>query len=155
MGVMSEGVASGGLRRAASKASAILLLLSVAAGCASTLNPATGQRQYTSLSQADEQKIGAQEHPKVLKEFGGVYDDPEISGYVAQLGGRLAANSELPNQKWTFTVLDSPIVNAFALPGGYIYISRGLMSLANSEAELAGVLGHEIGHVTGRHTAQR
>ena len=155
MGLVSASAVNGGFVRAASKAAAILLAAGLTAGCASTVNPATGQRQYTSLSQADEQKIGAQEHPKVLKEFGGVYDNPKISGYVAELGGRLAANSELPNQKWTFTVLDSPIVNAFALPGGYIYISRGLMSLANSEAELAGVLGHEIGHVTGRHTAQR
>ena len=155
MGGDSKHVVWGRLAGVTLKTAAILLALGLSAGCASTVNPATGQRQYTSLSQADEQRIGAQEHPKVLKQFGGVYDNPKIGGYVAQIGGRLAANSELPKQKWTFTVLDSPIVNAFALPGGYIYISRGLMSLANSEAELAGVLGHEIGHVTGRHTAQR
>lgn len=128
---------------------------SALAGCAQTVNPATGQREVTALSREDEQRIGDQEHPKILKAFGGVYDDPKVTGYVAQIGGRLAANSELPNARWTFTVLDSPVVNAFALPGGYVYVTRGLIALANDEAELAGVVGHEIGHVTGRHTAQR
>ncbi len=127
----------------------------VLAGCAQTVNPATGQREVTALSRADEQRIGDQEHPKILKAFGGAYDDRGVTGYVAGIGGRLAANSELPNAKWTFTVLDSPVVNAFALPGGYVYVTRGLVGLANDEAELAGVIGHEIGHVTGRHTAQR
>ncbi|MGE0255023.1 MAG: M48 family metalloprotease [Alphaproteobacteria bacterium] len=122
---------------------------------ACSVNPATGQQMFSLMSPEEEQRVGAEEHPKILAQFGGAYDNPKIAAYVQQLGARLAAVSEIPNQKFTFTVLDSPIVNAFALPGGYVYISRGLMAVARSEAELAGVVGHEIGHVVARHTAQR
>lgn len=122
----------------------------------STVNPATGKKEFTPfMSPSDEINVGRQEHPNVVKEFGGVYDDPKVGGYVAAVGGRLAANSEMPDLEFTFTVLNSPIVNAFALPGGYVYVTRGILSLFNSEAELASVLGHEIGHVTARHTAKR
>ena len=121
-----------------------------------TTNPATGQRELTPfMSPAEERRIGAEEHPKMLARFGGVYDDIDIGEYVAGIGGRLVKNSELPDLEFRFAVLNSQEVNAFALPGGYIYVTRGLLALANSEAELAGVLAHEIGHVTARHTAQR
>ena len=132
----------------------LLGLGGMAAGCST--NPATGERQFTGLmSTEQETQVGAQQHPEILQEFGGPYDNPAIQDYVNRLGQRLAANTEREEVKYTFTVLDSEIVNAFALPGGYVYISRGLMALANSEAQLAGVLGHEIGHVTGRHSAER
>ena len=114
-------------------------------------NPATAQN----TARGQDSAIGAQEHPKILQTYGGVYDEPKVSGYVATIGGRIAANSEQPKSSFRFTVLDSPEVNAFALPGGYVYVTRGLVSLANSEAELASVLAHEIGHVTARHSAQR
>lgn len=135
----------------------------VALGCAALLalgacstNPATGEQSFTAfMSPQDEVRIGSEQHPKILEQFGGALDDPEIGGYVATLGARLAAVSDRPDINFTFTVLNSPIVNAFALPGGYVYISRGLMALANNEAELAGVIGHEIGHVTARHSAER
>ncbi len=136
------------------RAAAIALTL-VAAACAQTKNPATGRSEYTTLSPKDERAIGAREHPKILKAYGGAYGDKELAAYVNRIGQKLAKQSELPNIKWTFTVLDSPVVNAFALPGGYIYVTRGLTALANDEAELASVLGHEIGHVTARHSAQR
>ena len=124
-------------------------------GCTTT-NPATGQSEFTPLmTPAQEVQVGAEEHPKIIKRFGGVYDDPQVGGWIAQVGGALAANSELPDLAFTFTVLDTDQVNAFAVPGGYIYITRGLIALANTEAEIAGVLAHEIGHVTARHTAQR
>lgn len=126
---------------------------SFCAGCA--VNPATGDQQVMLMSADEERQIGAAEHPKILKEFGGAYEDPKVSGYIAAIGGRLAAATELPNQKFTFTVLNSPIVNAMALPGGYVYLTRGLLALAQNEAEAAGVIGHEIGHVIARHTAAR
>lgn len=133
----------------------VLAVLALAASGCST-NPATGESAFTLfMPPSDEIRVGAQEHPKILERFGGVYDDPEVGGYVAEVGGRLVANSEMPSFPFTFTVLNSPDVNAFALPGGYVYVTRGLLALANSEAELAGVIGHEIGHVVARHTAQR
>jgi predicted Zn-dependent protease len=132
---------------------AIAGLGSFCAGCA--VNPATGDQQVILMSSDEERRIGAIEHPKILQEFGGAYDDPKVSGYIAAIGGRLAATTELPGQNFTFTVLNSPIVNAMALPGGYVYLTRGLLALAQNEAEAAGVIGHEIGHVVARHTAAR
>lgn len=133
----------------------LLLLASLAlGGCA--VNPATGEQSFTGfMSPAQEAKIGRQEHPKILKQFGGAYDDRKVVDYVVGIGRALAAKSEMPNLEFTFTVLNTEQVNAFALPGGYVYVTRGLIALAGSEAELAGVIAHEIGHVTARHTAQR
>lgn len=107
------------------------------------------------MSTKQEQAIGQSEHPKLLAEYGGAYKDDKVASYVAMVGGRVLQTSETPNQPFTFTLLDSSVVNAFALPGGYVYISRQLLALMNDEAELASVLGHEIGHVTDRHTAKR
>jgi len=130
-------------------------LIAVLAGCL-TRNPATGDQDFTPfMSPDDELKVGAQEHPKILEQFDGVYGDPGVTGYVAEVGGRVAAKSEIPATQFRITVLNTPEMNAFALPGGYVYITRGLMSLMNSEAEMAGVLAHEVGHVTARHTAKR
>jgi predicted Zn-dependent protease len=99
--------------------------------------------------------LGSREHPNLLKEFGGTYNDDRVSGYVASIGGKMVSNSEVPTEPFTFTLLNSKVVNAFALPGGYVYISRQLLGLMNDEAELASVLGHETGHVTDRHTDKR
>ena len=131
-----------------------LLLLAMLGACATA--PGTGRTIFTGgLSEAGEADLGRKEHPKVLAQYGGAYDDPELNAYVSSVGNLLVQTSELPNLRFTFTVLDSPIVNAFALPGGYVYITRGLLALAENEAEMAGVLAHEIGHVTARHTAER
>jgi len=128
-----------------------LLLLSACA-----VNPATGERQFTALLPAEQEaSLGAEEHPKILAEFGGAYEDPELQAMLDRLGQRLAAGTERPEVSYTFTLLDSDVVNAFALPGGYVYVTRGLLALANSEAQLAGVVGHEIAHITARHTAER
>ncbi|NQV44493.1 MAG: M48 family metalloprotease [Rhodospirillales bacterium] len=133
---------------------AVLLLMGGVVACA--VNPATGERRFTAfMSPEDEKRIGADEHPKIIKQFGGAYDEVQISAYVAQLGTALVKVSELPDDPFRFTVLDSDQINAFALPGGYVYVTRGLIALAENEAELAGVIGHEIGHVTARHTATR
>lgn len=124
-------------------------------GCFDT-NPATGRSSFTGLMSVDDDiRLGRQEHPKMVKAFGGTYDDPKLNDYVTNMGNRLAQFSEYPQFPYQFTILDSPIVNAFALPGGYVYISRGLLALASNEAELAGVLAHEIGHVNARHSAER
>ena len=150
-----------GLRRAAAAPAILALGLALAAaaplalgGC--SVNPATGEEQFTALmSPEEERRIGAQEHPKLVQALGGLYDDPALQHYVAALGRRVQQTSEQPEPPFTFVVLDSPEINAFALPGGYIHVTRGLMALANDEAELAGVIAHEIGHVTARHSAER
>ncbi|MFO0996008.1 MAG: M48 family metalloprotease [Alphaproteobacteria bacterium] len=130
-----------------------LCLLTLVPACST--NPA-GRTAFTGLmSSSEEARLGAEEHPKIVAEFGGEYDDPKVRDYVKSIGQRLVPNTERANQSWTFTVLNSDIANAFAIPGGYVYITTGLMALANNEAELAGVMGHEMGHVTARHTAER
>jgi predicted Zn-dependent protease len=131
---------------------AALLMAGLVGACAT--NPATGKKMFSLVSEEEEAQMGLQAHPGILAEYG-VYDDEELSAWVQNLGRKMALRSELPDLDWTFTVLDSPVVNAFALPGGYIYITRGLMAHADSEAQLAGVIGHEIGHVTARHSAQQ
>ncbi|HEV2149209.1 MAG TPA: M48 family metalloprotease [Longimicrobiaceae bacterium] len=121
----------------------------LAAGCA--INPVTGQRQLALISESQEIQIGQQAAQEVAQSLGLVNDDA-LQAYVQRLGARLAAASERPGLPWTFRVVDDPTPNAFALPGGYIFITRGMMNLMDSEAELAAVLGHEIGHVTARHS---
>ena len=128
----------------------ILILIS---NC--SVNPSTGKNEFTIMSEEEEDKIGKKEHPKIIKSFGGIYKNEQLQNYVESLGEFLVNTSELPNKKFTFTILDTPIVNAFALPGGYIYLTRGLIYLCQNEAQLAGVIAHEIGHVTARHTAKR
>jgi predicted Zn-dependent protease len=135
----------------------LLLLVSVVLGTpACTTNPATGESSFTAfMSPDDEKRVGAQEHPKLLQQFGGSYDTAELSAYVNGVGQSLARFAEVQDVQYSFTVLDDDDINAFALPGGYVHVTRGLLALASNEAELAGVLGHEIGHVTARHAAQR
>lgn len=129
------------------------LILPVLSAC--TTNPATGRQQFTGLmSPQQEVSVGASEHEKVVKQYG-LYPDQAVQAYVNQIGQKLLTGTENTGVQYKFYVVDSEMVNAFALPGGYVYVTRGLMALANSEAELAGVMAHEIGHVTGRHSAER
>jgi len=124
-------------------------------GCVST-NRATGDTSFTGLmSLQDDIELGRREHPKLVKQFGGEYENPRLQSYVTRLGERAAAYAEYQEFPYRFTIVNSPIINAFALPGGFVYISRGLLSYASNEAELIGVLSHEIGHVNARHTAER
>lgn len=127
-----------------------LLAAAVLAGCAK--NPATGNRELMLVSESQEIQMGQQYDKEVIASIG-LYPDPALQRYVQDLGLRLAATSERTKLPWTFRVVDDPAVNAFALPGGYIYVTRGILANLNSEAELASVVGHEIGHVTARHTA--
>lgn len=130
------------------------LAAALLAGCATVTNPVTGQRELTVMDERSEIAEGRKAHEVVLQDYG-VYASPRLQAYVNELGQRLAKQSHRKNLEWHFTVLDSPEVNAFALPGGYVYVTRGLMAYMESEADLAGVIGHEIGHVTARHGAQR
>ena len=129
-----------------------LLLLLLLCGCAT--NPVTGKQDLVFMSEQDEIKLGQQANQEVLQQYN-IYNDPELQSYVQYVGSRVAAKSHRPDLNYQFTVVDSPEVNAFALPGGYIYITRGLMAYLNTEAELAAVLGHEIGHVTARHAVRQ
>lgn len=117
-------------------------------------NPATGERQLMLVSEGQEIRMGQQADPEIMAHFG-LYPDSGVQRYVRGVGEVLAAASERPNLPWTFRVLDDPTVNAFALPGGFNYVTRGIMVHMNSEAELASVMGHEIGHVTARHSANQ
>jgi len=127
------------------------LLVSTAA-CA--VNPATGEREFSLVSEEQEIAMGREADPQITASLG-LVENEDLQEYVSDLGLRLAAVSERPDLPWSFKVVDDPIVNAFALPGGFIYVTRGILAHFASEAELAGVLGHEIGHVTARHSASQ
>jgi predicted Zn-dependent protease len=134
---------------------AAVVCLSLLCACGSAvLNPVTGQTEMSAMSEEQEVAEGVKGHQQVLTEYA-VYPNPAVQEYVNALGQRLAAQSHRSQLQWHFTVLDSPEINAFALPGGYVYVTRGIMAYMESEADLAGVIGHEIGHVTARHGAQR
>lgn len=133
---------------------AIALIMGVLQGCAN--NPARGGKTFTGgLSTAEEVRIGRESHPQIVAQFGGEYGSPDLRKYVESIGQFLAQTSERRDLSYKFTILNSEIVNAFAMPGGYIYISRGLLALADNEAQLAAVLAHELGHITALHHAER
>lgn len=117
-------------------------------------NPATGGASVVMSSTSGEAATGKKMYEDIVDK-GGVYDDPELQAYVDKIGRRLLAQSNMADRDFTFTVVDSPDINAFATPGGYVYINRGLLAFLDNEAELAGVLGHEIGHVTARHSGRQ
>jgi predicted Zn-dependent protease len=125
---------------------------SLAVAC--SVNPATGERQLTLISEAQEIEMGREADQEISASLG-LYPDESAQSYVSALGKELAAKSERPDLPWSFKVVDDSIVNAFALPGGFIYVTRGIMAHLNSEAEQVADLGHEIGHVTGRHSVER
>jgi predicted Zn-dependent protease len=132
--------------------SKLIAVTIAAAATACATNPATGRKQLMLVSEAQEIAMGKEADQQAVAAYG-LYSDERTQAYVNGLGQRLAKASERPSLPWSFKVVDDAAVNAFALPGGYIYVTRGIMAHLRSEAELAGVLGHEIGHVTGRHSA--
>jgi len=117
-------------------------------------NPVTGKNEFMLLTESDEIKMGAAADKDVVQMYG-LYEDQAILDYVDKIGQKMAKISHRPHLKYEFKVMNSPVINAFAVPGGYIYITRGILAYLNNEAELAGVVGHEIGHVTARHSAQK
>ena len=139
------------LNRIAPVALALLLL----AGCGTpVVNPVSGRTERSVMDEPTEIAEGRKAHEQVLAEYGALAN-PQLQAYVNEVGQKLARQSHRSQLQWTFTVLDSAEINAFALPGGFVYITRGIMAYLDSEADLAGVIGHEIGHVTARHGAQR
>ncbi|MFT4570317.1 MAG: putative Zn-dependent protease [Hyphomicrobiaceae bacterium] len=124
----------------------------VTSGC--SVNPATGRRQLSLVGEASEIALG-RDNDKSVRAQMGLYNDEELQVWIQQIGKSVASRSERPDLPWTFRVVDDPAINAFALPGGYIYVTRGILAHFGSEAELVSVLGHEIGHVTGRHAVAR
>src|SRR5687767_101561 len=133
-----------------------LRITAITTVCSATLvacatNPVTGRRQLALISESQEINMGRQGSVEVEQSIG-LVQDQALQEYVQRVGATMAAVSERPQLPWQFRVLDDAQPNAFALPGGYIYITRGLLGLMDSEAELASVLGHEIGHVTARHS---
>ncbi len=142
------------MRRIRRSAAATLLVATAVSGGGCARNPATGEQQLSLISENQEIQMGQQEDQAVQASIG-VYDDAALQRYVSDLGKKLAATSERPDLPWTFRVVDDPSVNAFALPGGFVYVTRGLLTHLTSEAELAGVMGHEIGHVTARHSVNQ
>jgi predicted Zn-dependent protease len=133
------------------RSGAVFVLAAILA-CAT--NPATGKKELMLVSEGQEIALGQQEDQKAVASFG-VYDDPALQDYVAQLGHSIAERAERPNLPWTFRLVDDSAVNAFALPGGFVYMTRGILAYLDSEAELAMVMGHEVGHVTARHSASQ
>lgn len=130
-----------------------LSLLVLVAGCAT--NPVTGERDFVLIDDTQEAALGAQYAPDMAKEYGGRYPDEALQSYVSEIGHKVAAVSHRPEAKYSFTVLDSDVVNAFALPGGPVFITKGLLGRMGNEAQLAAVLGHEVGHVASRHGARQ
>ena len=130
------------------------MLVVCAAAIACAVNPVTGKRELAFISEAQEIALGRELDAQVRQEMG-VYPDDNLQRYIEELGLQLARRSERPSLPWTFAVLDSPAVNAFALPGGFIYVTRGILAYMENEAQLVAVLGHEVGHVTARHSVQQ
>jgi predicted Zn-dependent protease len=117
-------------------------------------NPVTGRTELMLLSEQDEIAMGQSTDPQVVQTYG-IYENPELASYIGKLGRSMGNISHRPQLAYEFKVMDSPVINAFAVPGGYVYLTRGILAYLNSEAELAGVMGHEIGHITARHSAQQ
>ena len=118
------------------------------------VNPVTGKKQLALMSEAQEIALGAESDPQIIAEFG-LYDNPTLQNFINKHGQEMVKISHRPNIKYQFKVVDSPVVNAFAVPGGYVYFTRGIMAYFNNEAEFMGVLGHEIGHITHRHSVEQ
>jgi predicted Zn-dependent protease len=128
---------------------ALLLVVALVSSCA--VNPVTGRRQLSLISEQGEIEMGKETDAQIRQEYG-FYDDKELTAYVTKVGMAMVPHTHRPQLEYHFAVLDTPVVNAFAAPGGYIYVTRGILAMINSESELATVLGHELGHVNARHS---
>ena len=136
------------------KKTAVLCFLAILFAAACAINPVTGKRELALISEQGEIEMGKETDAQISREYG-YYVDAELTQYVASIGATLTPHTHRPNLAYHFAVLDTPVVNAFAAPGGYIYVTRGILALMNSESELAVVLGHELGHVAARHSVRQ
>ena len=134
------------------KVLSLIVFISILTSCA--VNPVTGKKQISFMSEAQEIAMGQASDPSILSQFG-LYQDDELQAFIEEKGQEMAAISHRSYLNFEFKVVDSDVVNAFAVPGGYVYFTRGIMAHFNNEAQFAGVLGHEIGHVAARHSAQQ
>ena len=142
-------------RKVILKSTICIIILGViiwAISCA--MNPVTKKREFMLLSESGEITLGKQTDEQIIQTYG-LYDNANLTNYINSIGQKMAKNSHRPNLQFSFKLLDNPVINAFAVPGGFVYCTRGILCYLNNEAELAGVLGHEIGHVTARHSAQQ
>ncbi|QGY43647.1 M48 family metalloprotease [Maribellus comscasis] len=139
-------------RQVLSKLALLIAAILLIPSCA--VNPVTGKKQLMLMTEEQEIELGAQYDPTVIATFG-LYENPDLQTFIEKKGTELAKISHRPNLEYHFRILDSPVINAFAVPGGYIYMTRGILAHFNNEAELIGVLGHEMGHITARHTASQ
>lgn len=119
-----------------------------------SVNPVTGKKQLVLMSTEQEIAMGKEADPQIVAQFG-LYEDKDLQAFITQKGNEMAAISHRPNLNYEFKIVDSDVINAFAVPGGYVYFTRGIMAHFNNEAEFAGVLGHEIGHITARHSVEQ
>jgi len=140
------------MKKARIQSFVFVMIIAIIVSCA--VNPVTGKRELMLVSEEQEISLGQSSDPQIVQMYG-VYDDPKIQEFIANLGQQMAKVSHRPNLAYEFKVMDSPVINAFAVPGGYVYFTRGILAYLNNEAEFAGVLGHEIGHITARHSAQQ
>jgi predicted Zn-dependent protease len=134
------------------RVSAAAMIFILAASCA--VNPVTGRKELALISEQGEIEMGKETDAEIGREYG-IYDDPELTRYVARVGQAMVPYTHRPKLEYHFAVLDTPVVNAFAAPGGYVYVTRGILAMMNSESELATVLGHELGHVNARHSVRK
>ncbi len=119
-----------------------------------TKNPVTGKRDINFISEEQEIALGKESDPAIIAQYG-LYDDPALQQFITQKGKAMAKISHRSNLPYEFKIVDSPVLNAFAVPGGYVYFTRGIMAHFNNEAQFTGVLGHEIGHIAAKHSAQQ
>jgi predicted Zn-dependent protease len=131
-----------------------LLTLAIVVASSCSTNPVTGKKDVAFISESQELAMGKEADPQIVAQFG-LYEDPQLQRFIDEKGQQMAAISHRNNIKYDFKIVDSPVINAFAVPGGYVYFTRGIMAHFNNEAQFAGVLGHEIGHIAARHTVQQ
>ena len=135
----------------------VIILLAISglfslSGCKT--NPVTGKKELSMMSESREIALGKETDPAIVANFG-LYENPQMQKFIDVKGQEMARISHRPHLNYEFKILDSPVVNAFAVPGGYVYFTRGIMAHFNNEAEFAGVLGHEIGHITAKHSVKQ